>query len=95
MPISVEEVEKIAVLAKLGFTAQEKQSIAKQLDQIVTYIEKLNELDTEHVPPTLHVLELKNVFREDEVDEWLAQEEVVQNAPAHKKGFFGVPKVIK
>lgn len=94
MPISIDDVEKVATLAKLQFTSEEKQKLAKQLDQIVAYVEKLNELNTENVKPTSHVINLKNVLREDKVEAWLSQEEALQNAPAKKNGYFSVPKVI-
>ncbi|MFQ5863663.1 MAG: Asp-tRNA(Asn)/Glu-tRNA(Gln) amidotransferase subunit GatC [bacterium] len=94
MPITIQDVDKIAALAKLEFSSAEKQKLAKELDQIVAYVEKLNELNTESVPPTSHVVDLKNVLREDKVEEWLTQEEALRNAPAKKHGFFSVPKVI-
>jgi aspartyl-tRNA(Asn)/glutamyl-tRNA(Gln) amidotransferase subunit C len=92
--ITIEDVEKVAALAKLEFTIEEKQKLAKQLDQIVAYVEKLNELEVENVKPTSHVIELKNVLREDKVEAWLSQEEALKNAPAKKNGYFSVPKVI-
>lgn len=95
MAIFLEDVEKIAKLAKLEFTAEEKEKFTHQLAQIVVYIEKLNELDTENIPPTSHVLDIKNVMREDKAETWLTQEEALANAPAKKVGFFSVPKVIE
>ncbi len=94
MPITVEDVEKIAKLAKLRFTEEEKQKFTEQLARIIAYVEKLNELDTERVPPTYHVLPLTNVTREDQVKPWLTQEEALANAPKKLKGYFSVPKVI-
>ena len=94
MSISTHDVQKIAKLAKLAFSDEEMHRLVSQLDQIVAYVEKLNELDTRDVEPTSHVLDLKNVFRNDEVDNWLTQDEVLQNAPARQHGFFSVPKVI-
>ncbi len=94
MPITIEDVEKVAALAKLEFSEAEKAKIAEQLDQIVGYVEKLQELDTEDVPPTTHVIDLVNVLRDDRVEPWLTQEEALRNAPAHKHGYFSVPKVI-
>lgn len=94
MAIDLKEVERIAALAKLGFSGEEKQKLTTQLAQIVAYIEKLNELDTSDVEPTSHVLEINNVFRQDEVESWITQEEALQNAPARKNGYFSVPKVI-
>ncbi|MDZ7373169.1 MAG: Asp-tRNA(Asn)/Glu-tRNA(Gln) amidotransferase subunit GatC [candidate division KSB1 bacterium] len=94
MPISLEEVDRIARLAKLSFTEEEKVQIAEQLAKIVEYVEKIKELDLENVPPTTHVVELANVMREDAVRPGLTQEEALRNAPAKKLGFFSVPKVI-
>ncbi|MBU4310838.1 Asp-tRNA(Asn)/Glu-tRNA(Gln) amidotransferase subunit GatC, partial [bacterium] len=71
-----------------------KEKFAKQLDQILKYVDKLNELDTEKVKPTSHVLPLKNVFREDKVGKSLKVEKALESAPEKARGFFKVPKVI-
>ncbi|MFQ5705863.1 MAG: Asp-tRNA(Asn)/Glu-tRNA(Gln) amidotransferase subunit GatC [bacterium] len=94
MFISEQEVEKIAALAKLRFSKAEQARIAGQLRKIVSYVEKLDELDTEHVAPTHQVIDVKNVLRKDEVEPWLSQDEALQNAPQSKQGYFSVPKVI-
>lgn len=94
MAITIEEVEKISKLAKLTFTDEEKAKFTQQLSQMIAYVEKLNELDTENVPPTYHVVEMNNVFREDVVKPSMPQEKVLANAPAKKGGYFSVPKVI-
>ncbi len=94
MSVTLQEVENIARLAKLSFSEEEKEKFTVQFNQILGYIEKLNELDTDNVEPTDHVLDLYNVFREDEVKTWLTQEEALANAPNAKHGFFSVPKVI-
>lgn len=94
MPIEIEDVEKVATLAKLEFPSEEKQKLAKELEQIVTYVARLNELDTKAVEPTLHITDLKNVLREDNVQHWLDQEQALANAPQKKQGYFSVPKVI-
>ncbi len=94
MAITVADVEKIAKLAKLRFSAEEKEKFTRQLAEIITYVEKLNELDTENVPPTYHVLNLTNVFREDQVQPWLSPEEATANAPKKLANYFSVPKVI-
>ena len=94
MSVTLSDVEKIAKLAKLDLSSQEKLKLADQMAEIVRYVEKLNELDTENIAPTSHVLDLKNVFREDKVQTWLTQDEALLNAPAKNKGFFSVPKVI-
>lgn len=94
MSITIQDVEKVMRLAKLEFSQEEKEKFVKQLDQIVAYVEKLEELDTENVEPTSHVVELKNVLREDDMAAWLSQDEALANAPKKKQGYFSVPKVI-
>ena len=94
MSISAQEIEKIGALAKLHFSKAEQAKITGQLSQIVAYVEKLDELDTEHVAPTHQVIDVKNVLRKDEVAPWLSQDEVLQNSPQSKQGYFSVPKVI-
>jgi len=94
MSIDQKQVENIAQLAKLQFTDEAKERLVQELEQIVTYVDKLNELDVADVAPTAHVLALTNVFREDEVEEWITREEALRNAPAQQDGYFCVPKVI-
>lgn len=95
MAVTIEEVEKVALLARLEFSQEEKERFTAQLNRILEYMEKLNELDTENVEPTSHVLPIKNVFREDEVKESLPQEEALANAPAKANGHFLVPRAIE
>lgn len=95
MNITAGEMDKLAKLAKLEFTDQEKSKLIDQVQQIIRYVENLNELDVENVAPTAHLLNLKNVFREDEVQASLPQEEALKNAPVEKDGFFVVPRVIQ
>ncbi len=94
MAVSIKDVEKIAKLAKLSFSEEEKETFTQQFNQILSYMEQLDELDTENIEPTAHVLDLKNVMRADKTATWLTQEEAVANAPKSKNGFFSVPKVI-
>lgn len=93
MAITVEDVERVAYLARLRFSEEEK--FIFQLNRILEYIAQLNELDTEGVPPTSHVLPLRNVFREDDVRPSTPREELMANAPARHMGYFEVPKVIE
>ena len=81
MKISKEDVVKVAELARLEFKEQEVQKFTEQLGNILEYIEKLNELDTDNVEPTSHVLDISTPLREDKVDKMLTIEEVLQNAP--------------
>jgi len=94
MAISKKEVEYVAHLARLRLSEEEKERFTHQLDQILEYIQQLNQLDTEKVPPTSHVLALKNVWREDEVKSSLPLPEVLSNAPQADEKFFLVPKII-
>ena len=95
MAVTLQDVEKVAQLAKLELNAIEKEKLTHELSEIVRYVEKLNEADTENIPPTSHVLDIKNVMRDDEAEPWLSQEEALANAPVKRAGFFSVPKVIK
>jgi len=95
MKITIKEVEHVARLARLELTEAEKEQMRAQLDSILSYIEKLNELDTSAVEPTSHVLPMKNVFREDEVRPSLLQEEALANAPDRQDLFFRVPRILE
>lgn len=95
MKITIKEVEHVARLARLELTKEEKEQMRAQLDSILSYIEKLNELDTSAVEPTSHVLPMKNVFREDEVRPSLPQEEALANAPERQDLFFRVPRILE
>ena len=94
MSVTIEKVENIARLAKLSFSEDEKEKFVEQFNQILDYMEKLNELDTSGVEPTYNVLALNNVMRPDEVKNWLTQEQAIANAPRSNHGLFSVPKVI-
>jgi aspartyl-tRNA(Asn)/glutamyl-tRNA(Gln) amidotransferase subunit C len=94
MSVSIKDVEHIAKLAKLKFNETELIKMAKELNSILDYINKLNEIDTSNVEPLSHVIDLKNVFREDKVKESYPVEEVLKNAPSKTNEFFKVPKVI-
>jgi len=93
--ITKKEVEYVARLARLRLTEEEKEKYTKQLGDILKYIDKLKELDTDKVEPTSHVLGLSNVFREDRVKPSLQQEEILANAPEVEASHFKVKKVIE
>jgi aspartyl-tRNA(Asn)/glutamyl-tRNA(Gln) amidotransferase subunit C len=94
MAVTIKDVEHIAKLAKLEFTDAEKEKFTHQLNQILEYVEQMNKLDTSHVEPLSHVIELSNVFRADEVKQGVSTEEALKNAPSKTEEFFKVPKVI-
>jgi aspartyl-tRNA(Asn)/glutamyl-tRNA(Gln) amidotransferase subunit C len=94
MPISINDVEHVAKLARLELTDAEKEKFAHHLNDILTYVAKLNELDTSNVEPLLHVIELSNVTREDRSRPSMPREDLLANAPSRTEEFFKVPKVI-
>ncbi|MCC6545349.1 MAG: Asp-tRNA(Asn)/Glu-tRNA(Gln) amidotransferase subunit GatC [Nitrospirae bacterium] len=95
MKITRKEVEHVAKLARLALRDEEIDTLTGQLSNILTYVEKLNELDTKNIDPTSHVLPIKNVLREDEVKISLDREKALGNAPDRTEEFFRVPKVIE
>ena len=95
MKISKEDVIKVAELARLEFSDDETRKFTEQLGSILGYIDRLNELDTDNVEPTSHVLDFSTPLREDNVVKLLTIEEVLQNAPETEDDFFVVPQVIE
>ncbi len=95
MKITRKEVEHVAKLARLALKEDEIDTFTGQLSNILTYVEKLNELDTRNIDPTSHVLPIKNVLREDEVKKSIEREKALSNAPDRTEEFFRVPKVIE
>lgn len=95
MSITTKDVEHVAKLARLNLTQEEKETFTEQLNSILQYAEKLNELDTDNVEATTHVLHLSNVMREDVVKESLPAEKVFLNAPDEEEGQFKVPAVLE
>jgi len=88
-------IEKLAHLSRLEFSDEEKQEIKIDLEKMIGFFDKLNELDTTGVEPLLHVSDNVNVFRKDEVKGEISREDVFKNAPLHDNEFFKVPKVIR
>jgi len=94
MSIEKSDVEYVARLARLALTDEEKELYTTELNAVLGFMETLNQLDTTDVPPTTHVLDLKNVFRDDVVGVSMSTEEVVANAPEAEDGQFKVPKIM-
>ncbi|TAL27400.1 MAG: Asp-tRNA(Asn)/Glu-tRNA(Gln) amidotransferase subunit GatC [Nitrospirae bacterium] len=88
-------VEHIAKLARLSISEEEKELFGPQLNGILSYVEKLNELDTKDVEPTSHVLSLSNVMRDDISAPSIAGEDALMNAPDHTDKFYRVPRIIE
>jgi aspartyl-tRNA(Asn)/glutamyl-tRNA(Gln) amidotransferase subunit C len=89
------DIEKVARLARLELSEEEKVTFGDQLEQVLNYMEQLNQLDTTGVEPTSHAIPLFNVFKEDEVRPSFSQEEVLAIAPDEENGHFKVPKIIE
>ncbi len=94
MKIKTEELKYVADLARLSLTEKETELFSRQLNNILEYVDKLNQLDTKAVESMSHVLDIFNVFREDKAKKSLDRKAVLGNTPAAKDGFFQVPKVI-
>jgi aspartyl-tRNA(Asn)/glutamyl-tRNA(Gln) amidotransferase subunit C len=95
MDINNEMIDKLADLAKLEFTAEEKEKLKGDLSKITGFFEKLNELNTDHVEPLIFMTDEVNVLRADEVHQPITKEEALKNAPAKDSDYFRVPKFIE
>jgi aspartyl-tRNA(Asn)/glutamyl-tRNA(Gln) amidotransferase subunit C len=92
--ISRKDVEHVAQLARLLLTEEEKGLFARQLSQILDHAGKIAELDTSEVEPTSHVVPMRNVMREDKVENCLSQKDALSNAPQEESGGFVVPRIV-
>jgi aspartyl-tRNA(Asn)/glutamyl-tRNA(Gln) amidotransferase subunit C len=95
MKLSREDVRRVALLARLRLTPDEESQLTAQLDAILGYMEKLNELDTTHIEPFSHAVDAVNVLREDRVTNRPDTDALLANAPDRDATFFRVPKIIE
>lgn len=95
MALTREDVQRVAILARLRLNPAEEERLTKQLDNILRYMEKLNQLDTSGVEPFSHAVDLVNVLREDKVTNQPDAEALLANAPAKDETFFRVPKILE
>jgi len=93
--VTIEQVRYIASLARLRFTDEEEERLATEMNDILGYVVKLDELDTSGVQPMSHVLDLHNVFRDDVVEARISREEALKNAPDADSVYIRAPKVIE
>jgi len=93
--ISIAEVEHVAHLARLALSPEEPQRFTEQLNAILAYMDQLNEVPTDDVEPTSHVLDLVNVFRDDTARQLISVEEALQNAPESTHQYFVVPRIVE
>jgi len=94
MALTIEEVKKIAFLARLKLTPEEEARYAEQLSAILDYAQRLQEIDTSHIPPTASVLPLNAPLREDESRPSIPRERILSNASSQEEGMFRVPPVL-
>lgn len=94
MALTIEDVKKVAHLARLQLTEEEIRQYQEQLSSVLDYVELLNELDLEDVPPTAHAVARRNVFREDEARPSLPLEDVLFNAPRQARDHFLIQAVL-
>ena len=95
MALTKKDVEYVARLARLELSADEVETYTGQLGAILEYAEMLNQLDTDSVEPTTHVLPLNNVLRRDEVVPSMDRDKILENAPDKAKGCFRVPRILE
>ncbi|MEC4985755.1 MAG: Asp-tRNA(Asn)/Glu-tRNA(Gln) amidotransferase subunit GatC [Oscillatoria sp. PMC 1068.18] len=92
--IDLEQVKKVAHLARLQLTPAEEEKFTTQLSDILEYFEQLSELDTENVPPTTRAIEVSNITRPDELAPFGDREALLQQAPAQEDDFLRVPQIL-
>ena len=95
MTITDETIDYVGILAKLELSPEEKEQAKKDMSDMLDYVSKLNELDTENVEAMSHTFSYNNVFREDVVTNGDDRDEILANAPAKKDGAFMVPKTVE
>lgn len=92
--IDLKTVDEIAHLARLEFEAESKAGIMNDMNRMLTFVEKLNELNTDDVEPLIYMTEERNILREDAPEETLSQKNALKNAPKKDSDYFKAPKVI-
>jgi aspartyl-tRNA(Asn)/glutamyl-tRNA(Gln) amidotransferase subunit C len=94
MKITPEEISHVADLARLQLSSEEVEAMAGQLGDILSYVAKLNELDTDGITPMTHAISIVNAFRDDEVKPSLEREKTLSNGPRQDGESFVVPRII-
>ena len=95
MKVTREDVENVALLSRLSIKDEDMDKNISELNDFLEYVDRLQQVDTENVAPTAHVLPVQNVFREDVVTNGDDRDEILANAPAKKDGAFMVPKTVE
>ena len=94
MKVDIKTVDEVAHLARFEFDAQAKDQIVVDMNRMLAFVEKLNELDTKGVESLIYMTDESNVLREDIVKETITQKEALQNAPKKDSDYFKISKVI-
>ena len=94
MAVSIDDVRRVAALARLELSSGEQERLTTELSRILDYMEKLNELDTDGVEPTAHLAPDASVFRADESERFEALRELLSQAPDLRENYFRVPRII-
>jgi aspartyl-tRNA(Asn)/glutamyl-tRNA(Gln) amidotransferase subunit C len=92
--IDLEQVRKVALLARLELSPEEEQQFTGQLSSILAYVEQLSELDTTNVEPTTRAIEVNNITRPDALESFADREAMLSCAPDRENDFFKVPKIL-
>lgn len=95
MALSRPEMDHLALLARIGLSDEEKDQMASELGDILQHMERLNQLDTEHIPPTAQIIEAANVLREDEPRPGLTHDKALANAPRAEEPFVRVLPILE
>ncbi len=95
MEVNNELIDKLAVLARLEFDDNSREAIKKDLQNILGFVEKINELKLDNVEPLIYITDEVNVLREDEVKQTISHEEAMKNVPVKDSDYIKVPKVLK
>ena len=93
--ITEDTIDKLATLSRLEFNGKEKEQILGDLNRMLDFVGKLNEVDTKGVEPLIYMTDEKNVLRNDEVKTDITQKQALSNAPKHDSDYFKVPKVVE
>ena len=92
--IDVDQVRKVATLARLELSEAEEQQFSGQLNTILEYVQQLDELNTDDVPPTTRAIEVSNITRPDHLEVFAERESILDSAPDREEDFFKVPKIM-
>lgn len=95
MKVTRETIQHVADLARLNITDAEMDKLTVEMENIISYVDKLNELDTKDVKPMEHVIPIQNVLREDRVTGSFDREVLLKSAPSQENGCYKVPKVVE